>query len=98
MARFEVYAAPGGPALLLDCQADLLDSFDTRVVVPLLPAEGAKPATRLHPIFHVGDRDVVMATQLMSAVPVGILGQPVASLADRHAEIMNALDMLLTGY
>ncbi|RJF90916.1 CcdB family protein [Sphingomonas cavernae] len=98
MARFDVYTAPDGSGYLLDCQADLLGDFDTRFTVPLLPASGAKAATRLHPIFDVNGEKVVMVTQLALAVPVKILDRPVTSLADRHGEIMNALDMLLTGY
>lgn len=98
MARFDVYTAPDSAGYLLDCQADLLGAFDTRFVIPLLPASGAKAATRLHPIFDVQGEKVVMVTQLALAVPVRILDRPIASLADRHSEIMNAIDMLLTGY
>ena len=39
-----------------------------------------------------------MVTQLAAAVPLRELGKPVESLAAEHAAIMNALDMLLTGY
>ena len=39
MARFDVYANPGARAaatpFLLDVQSDLLDSLDSRVVIPL---------------------------------------------------------------
>ncbi|HEV2817673.1 MAG TPA: CcdB family protein [Allosphingosinicella sp.] len=98
MARFDVYPRRDGAGYLLDCQADVLGGFDTRFVVPLLPAKGAQHATRLHPLFDVQDEPVIMVTQLAAAVPVRELGRPVGSLADQHAIIMNALDMLLTGY
>jgi hypothetical protein len=39
-----------------------------------------------------------MVTQLASAVPSRILTCRVASLADEQPAIMNALDMLITGY
>ena len=39
MARFDVYASPDGSGCLLDVQADLLDSLNTRVVVPLMPGQ-----------------------------------------------------------
>jgi toxin CcdB len=39
-----------------------------------------------------------MATQLASSVPTRQLRDRVASLADEHDKIMNAFDMLLTGY
>ena len=97
MARFDVYVHAEGAGYLLDCQADVLSEFQTRLVVPLLPAFGAQSATRLHPRFLVREEPVIMVTQLASAVPVRELGKAVTNLADEHAPIMNALDMLLTG-
>lgn len=98
MARFDVYKRERKPGFLLDCQADVLDDFETRFVVPLLPAAKAERATRLHPVFDIDAEPHIMVTQLAGAVPVRILGRRVTSLADQHATIMNALDMLLTGY
>jgi toxin CcdB len=98
MARFDVYPLPKGAGYLLDCQADVLSGFDTRFVVPLLPAAGAERASRLHPQFEVRQEAVVMVTQLAAAVPLRDLGKPIGSLAGEHGAIMNALDMLLTGY
>lgn len=98
MPRFSVYAGARGKGFLLDCQADLLDHLETRVVTPLLPASGLPAATRLNPIFEIDGERVVMSTQLLFAIPVQHLKEPVASLADEHDRIINALDMLLTGY
>lgn len=97
MARFDVYEG-SGPDLLLDCQADELGHFRTRFVVPLLPAEASLQPSRLHPIFAIRGERYVMVTHLASAVHVSDLGSKRADLADQHATIMNALDMLLTGY
>jgi toxin CcdB len=96
MARFDVYQTAG--ALLLDCQADFLGHLDTRFVAPLLPADQVPRADRLNPVFELGGNPFVMATQLASAVPSRELRNPVASLADQHDVILNAFDMLLTGY
>lgn len=98
MARFDVYPGARGKGYLLDCQADVLDHLETRAVVPLLPATGLPAATRLNPIFEVGGSQVVMSTQLIFAIPVQHLRGRLTSLGDHHSEIMNALDMLLTGY
>lgn len=99
MARFDVYERPGGAGFLIDCQADVLSYLNTRFVVPLLPPEGAPiPATRLNPSFTIGGEAVIMYTQFASSVIMRELGSPVTSLADEQATIMNAIDMLLTGY
>jgi toxin CcdB len=96
MARHDVYRGPG--AYLLDCQSDYLSGLDTRFVIPLLP-EGEVPRVhRLNPVFSVEGERVVMGTQLGSSVPARQLRDPIASLADHHDMIMNAFDVLLTGY
>ena len=99
MARFDVYHREGGGGYLLDIQSDFLSLFDTRVVVPLLLRnEVPRPAKQLNPSFDVAGDDVVMATQLMAAVPRGLLRIKVADLSDRRDEIVNAIDFLMQGY
>lgn len=98
MARFDVYASPDGRGYLLDVQADLLDSLNTRVVVPLMPVGAApSPAKRLNPVFDIQNERHVMVTQFLSAVPVFILKTPISNLALHDTEIMGALDILTTG-
>jgi len=99
MARFDVYAPAGTPILLLDCQADFLSVLDTRFVVPLMPPSEKRPAfPRLNPLFTVNGERLEMITQGAASVAVRALGQPISSLASEQSAIMNALDMLLTGY
>jgi toxin CcdB len=98
MARFDVHPGARGKGFLLDCQADLLGHLETRVVVPLLPADGVPKATQLNPVFEVEGSAVVMSTQLIFAIPVAHLKGRIASLDKHHLSIMNALDILLTGY
>ena len=98
MARFDVYASPDGRGYLLDVQADLLDSLNTRVVVPLMPVSAApSPANRLNPVFDIHNERHVLVTQFLSAVPVSILKTPISSFAQHDAEITGALDILTTG-
>jgi toxin CcdB len=98
MARYNVYANPAGAGYLLDVQADLLESLNTRLVVPLMPISAAPtPAKRLNPVFDIDSERVVMVTQFLSAVPASILKTPVASLAQHDVEITGALDLLTTG-
>lgn len=98
MARFDVYALKRGGALVVDCQADLLDGLKTRVVVPLI-AEGQapKPARTLNPVFEVGGARYVLLAQFLSAVESRELGAKVGSLEGDGAAVLGALDFLLTG-
>jgi toxin CcdB len=99
MARFDVYRSSGTGGYLLDCQADVLSQLGTRLIVPLLPPDEGPPVIpHLNPAFRIEGERVIMYTQYATAVSRSELGGRVASLADEDAAIMNALDMLLTGY
>lgn len=99
MARFDVYANPGGEGYVVDVQADLLNGLNTRVVVPLLPRHQAPvPAKRLNPVFRMADQEVVLATQFLSAVPMSVLGAPLGTLEPHRTEIINAIDFLMQGF
>ncbi|OEJ68500.1 CcdB family protein [Magnetovibrio blakemorei] len=99
MARFDVYRHPEGAGYLLDVQADVLAQLNTRVVVPLMvPRDAPLPAARLNPVFEVEGQQVVMVTQFLAAVPSMLLAQPMASLAVRDMEIINAVDMVFQGF
>lgn len=99
MARFDVFPNPEGAGYLLDVQASLLDSLNTRVVAPLLPADVAPtPAATLNPVLRMGDELVVMVTQFMAAVPARLLKSPVGNLECARGEITAALDLLFQGF
>ncbi len=99
MATYDVYPNGVGPGYLLDVQADLLDGFNTRVVVPLLPLpEAPEPAQRLNPLFEIEGAQVVMVTQFLASVPASILRHPVFNLSNELAALTNALDMVFQGF
>lgn len=98
MARFDVHRSRDGD-YLLDCQANVLNDLNTRFCIPLQPLDVAPLAgRRLNPEFKVQDQTLRMITQFAASVPVQELGPCVASLSDEHTTIMNAIDMLTTGY
>jgi toxin CcdB len=99
MARYDVFAGSAKGSYLLDVQTDLIEHLKTRMVVPLLPAEAApSPVKKLHPVFEIGGRRLVMATHLMAAVPTVQLKESRFNLAKHHDEIVGALDMLFQGF
>lgn len=99
MAQYDIYR--GDAHLLLDVQADLLASLNTRVVVPLIPSRSAPIAAGgLNPVFMLeGDRHN-MATQYMASMPVSALRPPVASLdsEDDQRAAQAAVDFLFDGF
>jgi toxin CcdB len=56
------------------------------------------PTRRLNPTFKITDKDYVMVTQFLAAVPLAILKQPVTTLAEHDTEITAALDMAFFGF
>ena len=99
MAKYDVYRTPNGPGYVLDVQSDLLDQLNTRIVIPLLPLDQSPtPARRLNPIFILDQKQCVLVTQFLSAIPLTSLGKPVGNLADHFADITAAMDMLTHGF
>ena len=84
--------------LVIDCQSELISHLESRFVVPLIVREHAPPpARRLNPIFKVGGQDHVMVTQSAAAVAMRQLGPVITSLADQSFDIIDALDVLISG-
>lgn len=99
MNRYNVYPNPSGPGYLLNVQADIMQPFNTRVVVPLLPLSDApKPAKTLNPLFNIDGVQHAMVTQYMAAVPAKELRGAAFSLQQRHDEIVAAIDFLFHGF
>lgn len=96
MSQFDVHRLADG--LVVNCQSDLLEQIDSRLVVPLVStAEAPKIAVRLNPVFKIDGKDYVMLTQAAAAVRRRELGDVVASLAEHSFEVTGALDILVSG-
>ncbi len=101
MAQFDVYKNTNEGSnervpYVLDIQHDLLDSLSTRVVIPLV--RGIKPLSHLNPIVEVGGMKVALSTAEMASVPVTVLGEKVASLAEFRQDIVGSVDFMITGF
>jgi len=103
MAQFAVHRNPNprtrhAVPYLLDVQTNLLDALATRVVVPLVRTESGRiPAERLNPVFRIEGIDVLMSTAELAGVSRNAIGEEVMSLQSQRAEVVAALDFLLTG-
>jgi toxin CcdB len=99
MAKFDVHRLKADGSYVLDCQADLLRSLNTRLVVPLILVEEAPTAgARLNPIFTIEGRHHAMVTQYAGSMPVADLGEVVTTLSEHDLTVGNALDMLISGF
>ena len=95
MAQFDVFRLGDG-SLVLDCQSDTIDPYDTRFVVPLIEAEPDMiTMARLHPRFKIADNDVFMLTQFATSVRASDMRTRVGSLAQDRLRITTAIDVLI---
>lgn len=95
--QFDVHEL--GEELVVDCQSDLLSYLSTRLVVPFRPLPSAPPVVpTLNPVFEFGGEAHSLVTQHAAALPKRELGKCCGSLAADQYRILNALDMLISGY
>jgi toxin CcdB len=104
MAQFTVYKNKNPQTrstipFLLDVQNDLLSDLETRVVVPLCPASAmrGKLLRTLTPVLAIEAEPYVLLTPQMAGIPKSELGSPVTRIEHHRAEIIAAIDFLVTG-
>jgi toxin CcdB len=104
MAFLEVHANPNPASraaipFLLDIQADLLAGLATRVVVPLYRQEAAPshPMARLTPVVEFQGHPYVAMVPELAGVARHHLGASSGDLGLVRADIIAALDLLITG-
>ena len=103
MSQFSVYANADAASrrsipCWLNVQSDLIDTAESRVVVPLIAPERAGPSVgSLMPTLTVAGKQMVMDTAQITNVPMQMLGRRVADLSADRLTIIGALDFLTHG-
>jgi toxin CcdB len=84
---------------LLDVQSDLLDTLETRVVIPLakLPALRKRPIKDLTPVLQIEGHAFLVLVPLLAGIARSELGAIVGNVAEHRNTIVAALDFLITG-
>lgn len=83
----------------VNVQNPLFSDLNSRLVIPFARHESLDKTDveRLCPVIPIGNRDYVLLTHQMTSVPVSILSKEKASLESYRYEILDAIDMLITG-
>jgi toxin CcdB len=102
ISRFDFFRNPSGSKshpFVVVVQHQLLERLATQVVIPLLRKDQLQglAITRLNPTWVVDRVPVVLLTQQLGAVRTASLTKRVGSLAQHSAEILSALDVLISG-
>jgi len=83
----------------VDVQSDLLESLNSRVVIPLSldKATNNTNANSLCPVIDIEGKNYILLTHQMTSVPAPLLKKNAGSLENYRYEILGAIDILLTG-
>jgi toxin CcdB len=82
----------------IDVQTPLLSSLETRVVIPLsLKKYFHNTITKLNPLITIGNKEYVVLTQQLTAIPVSAIGSEVSSHTIDRKQILASIDFLITG-
>ncbi len=105
MAAYLVFRNPNPKTsqtvpFLLDVQSEVLAVLGTRVVVPLYrpDATGVQVLSRLTPLVPFQGQSLVAMVPEMAGLPRRDLGPVAGELASSRGEILQAIDLLLTGF
>lgn len=104
MAQFQVFHNPNSQTkkaypYILDVQSPILDSLETRLVIPLsaLPGLREKKIKELNPAMMINGKEVMVVTQQMAAINKKDIGSFVCDATSFRQQIISAIDFLITG-
>lgn len=83
----------------VDVQNNLLSDLNSRLVIPLTPSKkvNEKVVQKLCPSISIDGEEFVLVTNQMTTIPKSILKSEVDSLENSRYQIIDAIDMLVTG-
>ena len=101
MAQFDVYKNENeltneNVPYLLDIQNDILDSINTRIVIPIL--KDKNDFKGLTKEFIIENQKVYLTTSQMGAVHKNELKTKITTLINQKEEIKNSIDFLIYGF
>lgn len=104
MSQFDVYANTNSATkkaypYIVDLQSSLLDDLNTRIAAPLAPFNKLKKQDmkRLTPVIDLEGKTFILLIPQLSAIPASSLKSPIGTLAHMRTEIIDALDLAITG-
>jgi toxin CcdB len=106
MAQFNVYLNTNNSTkneypYLVDIQSPLLETLDTRLVIPLilLSKMNSKPIKGLTPVFKIKGNEYILLTSQMAGIHKKYLGRShISDFSNNRQEIISAIDFLLSGF
>ncbi|MBP2856847.1 type II toxin-antitoxin system toxin CcdB [Dickeya oryzae] len=85
--------------MFIDVQSDIVDTPGRRMVIPLIEAHNLseKVNKTLFPLIRIDGESYRLVTTELSSVPVEVIGEEIADLADCADEIKDAINLMFWG-
>ena len=83
----------------VDIQNSLLSDLNTRIVIPFAKPSSLKnvEVERLCPLIPINGSNYVLLSHQLTSVPISALSKEEVSIESSRYEILDAIDMLITG-
>lgn len=83
----------------IDIQTNLLDSLNSRAVIPLTPVENINKEypKNLCPIIQIEGKEFALLSHQITSVPISLLTIKTLSAESFRNEVVAAVDFLVTG-
>lgn len=83
----------------VDIQTNLLDTLNSRAVIPLTPVKNVSKAypKNLCPTIAIDNKDFALLTHQITSVPVSLLKRKALSAEGYRSSINSAIDFLAAG-
>ena len=102
--QFDIYANRNKDTnkvypFFIDVQNDLLDSLNSRIVVPLTPRQSVTNPypENLCPQIELDNKHYLILSHQITSISVNMLKKQIGSVAEKRDEIIAAIDFLVTG-
>lgn len=88
-----------GYPYFVDIQSNLLDTLNSRVVIPLTPIKNVSKEypKNLCPTISIDNKDFALLTHQITSVPISLLKRKAISAEAYRTEIIAAIDFLAAG-
>ena len=99
MSRFDIYSLGEGNVYVIDVQSNFVDALPTRLAIPLIEEHRlTKIIPELNVLIDVDGRAFYTVTNMLAAMPLGMLRKCVGSAEHKSYDIVRSIDFLLQGH
>lgn len=103
MAQFVIHQyknSKSSVSYLLDIQNNFLEDLETRLVIPVYPANvlQGKRMTKLTPMIEIDGAQYILMIPELASISKKYLGVEILNISQHRTMILSAIDLMVTGF